>query len=237
MQQELVNYGLSEKEAKLYLLLLKTGETTANRLIKLSSFARGTAYDILDRLKTKGLISSFIKEKTNYFAANDPEVLIKTLEEKKTNIQRMIPKLKDIKRSIKKKPVVEVFEGIVGVKKILDDVLENCKEVIVMGSEHDARKIIKHHPENFRMKRLERKIKIKNLLEESKTARLLKDDKYSKVKHLQQLGSSQEVLIIYNDTTAHMIMDEPTTTIKITSKGYTSTQRMMFENLWKKAKK
>lgn len=236
MEQELINYGLSEKEVRLYLLCLKAGETTANRLIELSGLARGTAYDILGRLKSRGLISSFVRVKTTYFQANDPNILIKALEEKKTNIQRIIPKLKKIHKLLSKKLIIEVFEGIVGVRKILDDILDNCKEVIIMGNEKYARELMAHHPENFRVRRLEKKIKIKNLLEESETARILKDDRYSKVKHLQQLKDSKEVLIIYNNVTVHIIMEEPITTIKIISKEYTGTQKLMFDNLWRIAK-
>ncbi|MFC2135941.1 TrmB family transcriptional regulator [Bacteroidota bacterium] len=237
MEQELINYGLSEKEAKLYLLCLKTGETTANRLIELSKLPRGTVYDILEKLKSRGLISSIIKQKTTYFSANDPEVLVKDLEEKKTNVQKVIPKLRKLSKTISKPIEINVFEDFAGVKKILDDVLDNCSEVIVMGNERDAREIIKHHPENFRMTRLEKKIKILNLLEESGTARKLKDDKYSEVKHTDELKNSKEVLIIYNEVTAHIIMEHPITTIKISSKEYTKTQRMLFENLWNNARK
>ncbi|MBU0457018.1 MAG: helix-turn-helix domain-containing protein [Nanoarchaeota archaeon] len=237
MEQELINYGLSEKEAKLYLLCLKIGETTANRLIELSKLPRGTAYDVLEKLKRRGLVSSIIKQKTTYFSANDPEVLVKELEEKKTNVQSLIPKLRKLSKTIPKAMEIHVFEGFAGIKKILDEVLENSSEVVVMGNERDAREIIKHHPENFRMKRLEKKIKIKNLLEESEIARQLKDDKYSQVKHTDKLKDSKEVLVIYNDVTAHIIMGHPITTIKISSKEYSKTQRILFENLWNNARK
>jgi sugar-specific transcriptional regulator TrmB len=237
MEQNLIDYGLSEKEAKLYLLCLKTGEATANRLIKLSGIPRGTAYDILEKLKIRGLITSIIKDKTTIFSANDPEVLIKGLEEKKTDIERVIPKLRRLSKTISKPVNIEVFEGFAGIRKVLDDILNNCKEVIIMANEKNARDITKHHPENFRMKRLERKIKIKNLLEESKVARQLKSDKYSQVRHIKDLQNSKEVLIIYNDITAHMLIGDPVTTIKITSKEYTKTQRILFENFWITAKR
>ena len=154
MKQELIEYGLSEKEAKLYLLCLKLGETTANRLIELSGFARGTAYDVLERLKSRGLLSSFIKGKVTYFRANDPDVLVKSLEEKKTNIQRIVPELKKLHKSLGRKIIIEVFESMAGVKKILDDVLDNCKEVIVMGNERDARKQ-NRLPVSYQIERIE----------------------------------------------------------------------------------
>ncbi len=237
MEQELIDYGLSEKEAKIYVLCIKTGEVTANRLIELSRIPRGTVYDLLERLRIRGLITSVIKNKTTVFSANDPGVLAKNLEEKKTNIERVIPRLRMLNQTITKPITLEVFEGFVGIKKIVDDILNTCNELLIMANEKNARDILKHHPENFRIKRLERKIKIKNILEESEIARQLKEDNYSQVRHIKVLKDSKEVLIIYNTVTAHMLMGDPITTIKITSQEYTKTQRILFENLWKRAKK
>lgn len=237
MEQDLVNYGLSEKEAKLYLLCLKTGETTANRMIKLSGMPRGTTYDILNKLKGMGLISSIIKDHGAVYLANDPEILVKDLDEKKEEIQKIIPELRKISKTLSASPEIEVFGGLSGIKKILDEILEDCKEVIIMGNEKYAREVIRHHPENFRMKRLERKIKIKNLLEESKISRLLQDDAYSQVRHHPSLKESKEVLIIYKDNAVHIIMEEPIKIIKIASKEYTRTQKILFESLWETAKK
>ena len=236
MEQELIKYGLSEKEAKLYLLCLKTGETTANRLIELSTLPRGTTYDILERLKIKGLISSIVKEKTTYYSANDPDILLKELEEKTTSVKRLIPKLKQLSKTIPKKLKIEVFEGLAGTKKILDDVLENAKEVFIMGDESKATQIIKHHPQNFKVGRMAKKIKIKNLLDNSSIARGIKENKYSEVRHTDKLKDSMNVLIIYNNVTANVIMQEPITIIKINSEEYTRTQRILFEELWKQAK-
>jgi sugar-specific transcriptional regulator TrmB len=237
MEQELIAYGLSDKEAKLYLLCLKTGETTANRLIKISGLARGTTYDILERLKVRGLLSAYVKEKATFFKANNPEILVKSLEEKKIAINKIIPSLKKINHSLEETPNIEVLQGLSGVKKILDDILKQAKSVIVMGNEKDAREIILHHPENFRLRRLEKKIKIQNLLEESATARELKNDKFSEVRHTDKLKNSHEVLIIYNYTTVHILMEEPLNIFKIKSKEYTHTQKLLFENLWNSAKK
>ncbi len=232
VEQELINYGLSEKEAKLYLLCLRTGETTANRLIELSKLPRGTAYDILEKLKGRGLINSILKQKTTYFSANDPEVLVKELEEKKTNVQRVIPKLRKLSKTISKPIEINVFEGLSGVRLILDEIINDSKEVIVVGNEQDARNVILHHPENFRHKRMENNVKIKNLLEDSKTARSLKNDKLSEVRFLKSLIDFKDVWILYNDTTVHMVMNDPITTIKIVSEKLTNSQRILFNEIW-----
>lgn len=232
MESELRDFGLSDKEIQIYLSCLKTGETTANRLISLTGMSRGTAYDILEKLKTRGLITSFVRGNVTYFVSNDPDVMIKTLDEKKKRIKSIISKLNNIRNTVGVVSVIEVYEGTNGVKKVLDDVLEKCSSVIVIGNEDDARKMITYHPENFRVNRIKRKIKIKNLLEESKTARKLKDDEYSEVRHLDSLRETKTVTVIYNDVTASIIMEEPIKTIKITSKEYTKNQLIFFKRLW-----
>lgn len=237
MEEELINYGLSEKEAKVYLLLLKSGETTANRLIEISGMPRGTIYDVLERLKLRGLVSSFLKNKAAHFAANDLEVLIKDLDEKKIFLEKALPKIRKLKNTVSKSPTIEVFEGFSAIRKVLDDILDNCREVIIMGDEMSAREVAKHLPENFKVRRIEKKIHIKNLLEDSSVSRKLKNNRYSEVRYLKELGDSKAAIIIYNDTTVHMIMDEPVTIIRIVSSIHAKMQKIMFENIWKSAKK
>jgi len=232
-----MDLGFSEKEAKLYLLCLKAGTTTANRLIELSGFPRGTAYNVLEKLKSKGMISSFINNKTTNFRANDPEIIIKNFDELKINAQKIIPKLKDIREKIGAKVKIEVFEGTGGVRKVLDEILENAKSYIIVGNEEKAEKILHHLSENFKTKRLEKKIKIKNLLEESETARKLKDNRYSEVRHLSSLNDTEVFLMLYNHVVVRIILDESITTIRVTSEKYAKDQRITFEKLWALGKK
>lgn len=237
MEQELVKLGLTDKEAKLYLLCLKIGETSANRLIELSGFPRGTTYNILERLKLNGFVSSFVVKKTTHFIANNPNILVKNLEEKKIEAKRLIPKLKSIQGKIERKIKIETFEGLGGVKNVLDEIIDSAKSCIIMGNEEKATEIIMHHPLNFKARRIENKIKIKNLLEGSKLAKSLKNDKYTQVRHIQDLTNSEVLLILYRDVVVHIILTEPITTIKITSDKYSKDQKIIFEQLWKQAKK
>lgn len=237
MKEELINYGLSEKEAKIYLFCLSKEETTANELIKHISYPRATVYDILNKLVSRSLISSYSKGKTTFFKANNPDVFIKQLDEKRLQTERFVPKLKKMINSSKDSVSVEILKGLSGVRTILDEIIEISKEVIVIGNEKNSREIILHHPENFRKKRLEKKIRIKNLLEESKIARELKNDSLSEVRHLDELKKYTNVLMIYNDVVAQIITGDQITTIKTTSKEHAKNQRIIFELMWKKAKK
>ena len=83
MEDELRDYGLSEKETKVYIACLKAGACTANRISELADLRRGTTYDILESLKGKGIISSFKSGKKYQFQATEPKELLVLLKEKK----------------------------------------------------------------------------------------------------------------------------------------------------------
>jgi hypothetical protein len=122
----------------------------------------------LDRLKSLGLITTCIIDNKTNFIANNPEVLLTTLNEKKHTIENILPDLNEIFKKVEDKPSTEVFQGKIAIIKIFDEVLDNTKKLKVIGNQINALEKIGYHPEKFRSKRLQNKIKIKQLLEISK---------------------------------------------------------------------
>ncbi|MBS3158284.1 hypothetical protein J4206_03275, partial [Candidatus Woesearchaeota archaeon] len=53
VEEQLREYGLSDKEAKVYLACLKAGVCTANKISILTDLRRSTTYDVLESLKSK----------------------------------------------------------------------------------------------------------------------------------------------------------------------------------------
>ena len=64
----------------------------------------------------------------------------------------------------------------------------------------------------------------------------LKNDKYTEVRRLKILENIESLLILYNNVVVHVILGEPLTTIKITSRKYFKDQMIIFDSLWKKAR-
>ena len=63
----LVDAGLTNAEARVYLALLELGSTTAGPVIKKAGLHRGTTYQVLQRLLEKGhqsLLADLLKPKT-----------------------------------------------------------------------------------------------------------------------------------------------------------------------------
>ena len=99
--KELVELGLTQGEAKVYLALSELGSSTVGPVVKKSSVAYSHIYEILNRLLEKGLAGFVIKNKTKYFQAVSPENLLDYLERKEEEVNRqkriftkLLPKLK-----------------------------------------------------------------------------------------------------------------------------------------------
>jgi sugar-specific transcriptional regulator TrmB len=168
MEKELISLGMSKKEAKVYLICLKTGSTTANRISSLSGIARSTIYDILEKLKQSGYINTFIKDKKTYFSPTDPKTIPKTIEEekrhaiksldkKKESFNKLLPKIKEIQNKIKEKPRVEVYEGIRSISKLLDNMIESAKLIKIIGNQEQAIERLGYRTDRFRTIRKKRR--------------------------------------------------------------------------------
>ena len=89
IDQLLRDIGLSEKEATMYIALLRYGRQTISLLARKTSFNRGTAYVILHQLLEKGLAKKSSKGKVQYFAPLDPASLLSYLDTKKSRLNRV----------------------------------------------------------------------------------------------------------------------------------------------------
>ncbi|MEK9135166.1 MAG: helix-turn-helix domain-containing protein [Patescibacteria group bacterium] len=125
-----IQCGLNSNEAVVYEYLIKNGESPASDIIKKTPLKRGVVYNTLSDLAKKGLINETKKKKIAYFSPEHPEKLIDYLNSQGGNIQKAqknlganIPDITSQFRLVSGKPGVKFFEGIAGIKKVLEDSL------------------------------------------------------------------------------------------------------------------
>ena len=130
LEQELQNLGLSDKEARLYLASLQLGKSPVQEIAEQSGVNRGTAYNIIESLMKKGLMSSFEQGKKTFFTAESPDrlaSLIKMQEEelklKEKQFTKFLPELRSMYGSADNKPKVKYFEGVEGLKALQEEYL------------------------------------------------------------------------------------------------------------------
>ena len=137
MREKLLEIGLTDQEAKVYLELLSIGAQVASVLAKRLGLNRSNLYSILRNLETKGLVSSRVRAKVKSFSANDPNCLIGYLDRQsrvydyyRTEMLSLIPNFRSLMRQHEfREPIVSYFEGLEGVKHVMYDGLNASEEV------------------------------------------------------------------------------------------------------------
>src|SRR3989304_10490683 len=132
-KQFLPQAGLTENQAFIYEILVKNGPMSAGAVCKKTPLKRGLVYKILDELTEIGLVEK--REKPREVAIFSPahplkiKALAKEREEKakaaQAALEGVLPKIiSDFNLSISK-PGVQFFEGLDGIKQVLEDTLIN----------------------------------------------------------------------------------------------------------------
>src|SRR3989344_7869400 len=154
--------GLTKKEADLYELLLKLGETPANEVIKQSKLKRATAYKSLYSLEKKGLVKKDASKNVIRFRPESPDKLMNFADQQheefdraREDLRTLIPKLvSDYTLSVEK-PIVRTFEGAEGIKKAHLEILSEKKEILacVLISEKLDKPLEDFWPEYYRIRK------------------------------------------------------------------------------------
>ena len=174
--ENLLQFGLDEKEISVYLSLISLGPAPASLIATKAGVNRGTTYDILERLIKLELVSYYKQyqqdSKRQYFVAEPPAKLVDAVENKKRsldtlklNISKSLPELESLYEKTGAKPVVKYYEGQSSVRVILQDVLSSFqthepKEYYVYSSA-DIREYLYKAYKNFSAERIKNRIAVK----------------------------------------------------------------------------
>ncbi len=239
----LEEFGLSAAEAKVYVALLETGSTLAGPVIKKTGLHRGTTYQILQRLKEKGLVSSVIKGKKQYFEPVDPSRLLDILKEREEKLQEILPALKAKLDAAKEKQDVTVYYGTKGIRSMMDKMLEELNpggEYFDFGVSGLFRDILGAYWDLWQKKKKKYGIKSYVIFNESmkdEKAGLLRDF-YGEARFYPKEYPSATDTIIYKDTVLLIIWTaKPPIAVYIKNKDNAESYRNQFKLMWRHAKR
>lgn len=230
--------GLSDKEITVYLKLLEYGIVSGRKLAEISDLNRGTIYDILKQLQERGLVSYFHKDTKKKFVAENPEKLLKLLEEEKRQIDNsrqgineIIPELKALQEKGGDAPITKYYEGDKGIRIILEDLLgvKNLQEYYVYSAKEVSDDINKAYP-GFTKDRIKKNIKVKAIS-------LATGGGVSGLDERRWLGTDNQTatfIIIYNNKCAFISRDAKGTPVGVLIENQMiyETQKLIFLKLW-----
>ncbi len=156
---ELVNLGLSEKEAVVYLALLELSPAAVQDVAAKAGVNRTTTYLLIDALMRRGIVSTTTHGKKQLFVAEPPERLLtvlrlqrRELEEKERELMAAIPLLNALHNSRKEKPQIRYFEGAEGVRtvrELLSEETGECVQIVPVDETNGTQMILDRRADHF----------------------------------------------------------------------------------------
>ena len=246
--QDLMNLGLTEGEAKVYVALLKTGSSTIGPIVKESRVASSNIYEILDRLLEKGIVSFVIKSKTKYFQAAPPvnigdylQKKQKMIEDEKKIFDHILPDLNKI--TMEESQHAEVFVGIKGLKTAYEKLTSNMtkKDVPLYLYDLPLGKV-SEMADDFYLTYFDKKFKALGLKNKG-----ICNEQYRKSRYVKKTGWGNIRFVgfpipmnidIYQDKVLIVSWKDAKSTISIliTASGIADQFRKYFYAMWKIAK-
>lgn len=123
--REIVRLGFSDKEAAVYVALLRLGNACAPEIAEAAGLSRPTTHDTLEHLGRAGLATAYVEQEQRKFSAEPPERLLNVLHMQRREVSlrediasRLLPRLVAVSTSNTAKPKIRYIEGIDGLRNM-----------------------------------------------------------------------------------------------------------------------
>ncbi|RLJ08186.1 MAG: hypothetical protein DRP16_01900, partial [Candidatus Aenigmatarchaeota archaeon] len=141
VKKTLEELGFDEKETRVYLALLKIGETTATKISQETKIERTLVYYIIEKLINRGLVSFKLKNNVKYYSASNPEKILEEIKEKEKSFLKILPFLEQIRKKAYEEEVkVDIYKETAGLKAVMNDMFKHGKEFLVLGEQGQIQK-------------------------------------------------------------------------------------------------
>ncbi len=231
--------GLSKNEAKVYKALLEIGETKTGMIVKQTAMHRVLIYDALESLIKKGLASYVTKENIKYFKAADPQRLVDFLKEKEEKANALLPELRDMQGKNVYQQSVEIYEGVIGLKSVLNNMLKELtsKDDHCVFASGNMSATVGDYYYIYQKEKKRKHILTRGICDIAfKLKKEIIKATYAKIKYYP-LGPFPTDTWIYKDKVLIVnYTTKPPVAILITSQDTANSYRVIFEGYWKNAK-
>lgn len=244
IESQLEQLDLSKQEAKIYLTTLKLGIAKASQIAQKANVQRGGAYYILKLLREKGFISEVIKSGVQYYSACTPEKILNIIEEERERkisvANSIIGDLKELEKTAIERPSIEIYEGYDGFKTIFSKLLEISNKELRCYLSANILEYLPHFHEQFRKRRVNKKIKIKTITQRTKS---LEEIKKLDKQELRETRFNENIL--KNTEILQYVLDKGIIIIRANKKeqlaiyikdeSYAQLQMNIFDKNWKES--
>jgi sugar-specific transcriptional regulator TrmB len=235
MIKELENIGLSKKEAQVYMVCLKKGASSAFKIAQMTAIPTTTVYNIVKRLVNKGLVSVVPRRSKKYYEVNNPAVLKSIKEQELDTAQKLIPALSDLYMGNVNESQVKHYTELEGIKGLLDEMIDEAKELLVLGSVEEELKYFQKYFPRYIELRVQKRIPARHIVEDSETAQRLMTEDSKELRNIKIMKTTEKIPSIMYLWTDRVVVISFGEKVRITSIRDAYIYQMMkrnFEILW-----
>jgi sugar-specific transcriptional regulator TrmB len=236
---ELMDAGLGNNEAKVYLALLRLRSADPTQLIKESGLHRPNVYNALSKLIEKGLVSTEQTFAKKRYIASDPRQLLYMIKSKEEQVVRMIPSLMSLYSSDAEhaKEVIH-FKGPEGVMNAYYLMIDQRQPFFAMCVSGKNRKFLKHRHYIWDKERIARGIIVKAIyFESSRKEKRNFGEKLMELRYLPEKYRNDATVDICGELVLILLATDEISGILIRSPEIAEAFRQYFKIMWTLAKK
>lgn len=255
-ENELTKFGLSQKQATIYLLLVAHKELRIQEITKLANMPRSSVYESLKRLFELGIAEEIIGDSYKAIRPYSVGVMHHGLDEEALRVQRLKADLTQLEKSLVLQPPEKIHDGMQvryykdrsGARQLYWNTLKARTTVYVLSDWGRGRYVGMRYYENFVEESRKRGIKERVLINPTPQAlesiqrytypgspisrTKVEDIRTLDIKTVQIKGDT----LIYDDIYATVYLKNVQINgFEIESNHFVSTQRSIFETLWNMA--
>lgn len=249
--KQLIDFGLDDAEAKIYLHLMEFGPRTPLKLSREINLNRSKIYRYIEKMMSKSLIEETNDTWGKKLKAADPKNLQLFLAKKEDELKKereMAPGLIDALLHFPTKAQasfeIKHYKGVEGMKQMLWNRLAAQKGVLQFGYKTMNEIVGKSFAEKLRSEHIERKVKIfelENVRDRGKYWYTNLPDwrKYYDSYYISpKLLKIRHYLSIFNDTVSIMNWEKGEYVgIEINDASFAQMQKQTFQHFWKLAQR
>ncbi len=236
LEQNLSKLGFSPSEIKVYLHLIQTGSSYANKISSETRTNRTNVYEALDRLLSKGVISFITRNKVKWFEAKPPKSMISLIKEKeeeiKTNGRNLMNDINALKVLNDKRPLeANIFIGKKGLRILFEEILDTKKPISLIAAELQFMELFGPYFELWHKKRAKKKIGQRTIFPKQFRNKV-KKRKFLQYKFVDDKFTNPTTTIIYGDNCLFIQWLKEPIAIKISNKEIMKSHLNYFNLLW-----
>ncbi len=235
-------FGLSKKEAGIYLCILQTGPATVLQISRKTQLARTALYPTLENLVARGVLKSGKEKKKTVFAVEPPKVLRRKLKERELAFDDISSELGVLYDHVSSSPDIVLYEGTDGFKRMWQRIYNSgVDEYRMLTSATGMLDYVKtpYVIQSVIARRIKLGIKSLQLLPENRETRKIVQDDTKQLRESRFLPPDTKIpatVIQFGSEVAFMTTRRENAMIIMASGDVAHTFKAMFDIIWKCAK-